>query len=347
MIAVNRLLHYFALFRKAYIIETSFAPLMANLNVAVIGATEYSKDLGKKGTVSDLAFYNLKKGSNTITFIEPARYPERLAPLFFAASMAERAILVVDEINPTFGEIVIMLQCLGIKSGCIILRNYLSKEQISPILKGTVASGYDFIEDDKNALRERLLSEIESLGSEEGSAKAGSMPVDHSFSVRGVGTVALGSVKVGVIRKHDELRLLPGEKTAQVRSIQKHDEDFDWAAAGERTGLALKNVGVEDLDRGVVLTNDDSMKSTSAVVAKAEIVKYWTSPIKEGMVLHLGHWLQFVPARVESVSSDADWRRPVIGLKLEKPLIHLPGSMAVMTYPEGGKLRVVGTIELD
>ena len=67
---------------------------MSNLNVAILGAPDYGKELGKKGTVSDLTFYNLKKGENTVTLIEPSRYPERIAPLFYAISMSQKILLV-------------------------------------------------------------------------------------------------------------------------------------------------------------------------------------------------------------------------------------------------------------
>jgi selenocysteine-specific translation elongation factor len=318
---------------------------MANLNVAILGAPDYAKDLGKKGTASDLTFYNLKKGENTVTFIEPTRYPERLAPLFYAVSMAQKALLVVDQINPAFGETVIMLDCVGLKSGIVILRNYLSREQIAPLIKGTVVETYEFLGDDKNVLREKLLDDVSRAVTSSDSV-TGTMPVDHSFNVRGIGTVVLGSVAEGTIKKHDELRVLPGEKTALVRSIQKHDEDFDWAGPGERTGIALKGVEVEDLDRGTILTNDPSIKQVSTIAAKAEIVKYWPSPLKEGMVLHLGHWMQFIPARIQAVRAEGDWHRPELSLNLDKMLAYRPGARAVLTYPEGGKLRVVGSVEL-
>ena len=320
---------------------------MANLNVAVLGAPEFSKDLGKKGTASDMTFYNLKKGEDTVTFIEPSRYPERLAPLFYAVSMARKAILIVSEITPTFGESVIMLQAMGLKDGIVILRNFISREQIAPLIKGTVVDGYDFVQDDMNALRERLLKDASELKTS-CNDPVGAMPVDHFFSVKGVGTVALGSITEGSLKKHDTVRVLPGTKTAQIRSIQKHDSDFDCAGVGDRTGLALKGVEVEDLDRGTILTTDDSVKTISSLTARAEIVKYWPSPLKEGMVLHLGYWMQYVPARVEAVSSEGDWHRATLTLKLDKMLVYRPGahSQAVLTYPEGAKLRVVGTVEL-
>lgn len=318
---------------------------MANLNVAVLGPAGYAKDLGKKGTTSDLTFYNLKKGDDTVTFIEPTRYPERLSPLFYALSMAKRVVLLVEKIDPAFGESVIMLQCLGIRSGYVIQRNFITKDQLMPLFKGTVVEGYEFLDDDMITLRERLLADVAAMGAPSMNEPIGTIPVDHFFSVRGVGTVVLGSVADGTIKKHDNLRVLPGEKTAQVRSIQKHDEDFEAAGVGERTGLALKGIEVEDLDRGVVLTTDPSIKTTTTLKAQAEVVRYWPGPIKTGMVLHLGYWMQYVPARVEAVAGD-DWHRPELTLAFDKPLVHLPRSRAVMTYPEGSKLRVVGTIEL-
>jgi selenocysteine-specific translation elongation factor len=299
---------------------------MANLNVAILGSLDYGKELGKKGTASDLTFYNLKKGQNTVTFIEPSRYPEKLAPLFYAVSMARKALLIVDQINPAFGESVIMLDSVGVKEGIVVLKNYLSREQIAPFIKGTVVNDYE-MDSPQNA-------------------ETGSLPVDHFFNVRGIGTVVLGCVAEGSIKKHDVLMVLPGEKTAQVRSIQKHDEDFDTAGIGERTGIALKGIEVEDLDRGTILTNDKSIKQVSSLTAKVHVVKYWPAPLKEGMVMHIGHWMQYVPARVEAVSAEGDWHNVVLKLKLDKMLVYRSGAKAVLTYPEGGKLRVVGTIDL-
>ncbi|MGC9514781.1 EF-Tu/IF-2/RF-3 family GTPase [Methanocrinis sp.] len=321
---------------------------MANLNVAVFGPPGYAKEVGKKGTSTDITFYNLKRGESTVTIIEPTRYPERLAPLFFAASLARKAILVVDAIDAAFGESVIMLQALGIDEGYIILRNYIDPGRIVPIAKGTVLEGYEQIDDDPIALRERLLSEADRLAEEPPAPeeKGGAIPVDHFFNVRGIGTVILGTMTRGVVRKHETLRVLPGERTAMVRSIQKHDDDFDWARSGDRAGIALKNIDAEELDRGDVLASDDSLKSESSLSARAELIPYWPAPLKEGMVLHLGHWMQFVPARVASVQAGEDWRRPLLGLELEKPLVYRPGDRAVIHQLEGSKLRIAGTLEL-
>jgi selenocysteine-specific translation elongation factor len=316
---------------------------MSNLTVAVLAPPDYSKDLGKKGTTSDITFYNLKKGDATLTFIEPTRYPEKLSSLFYSVSMADRVLLVVDEINAAFGESVLMLQSAGKAGGWLILKNYITPQQIAPLIRDTVVENYLVIEEDMNAVREMMLDLTAKQAAPEAAGK-GVVPVDAHFNVKGVGVVVLGSVAQGSIKKHDQLKVLPTEKTAQIRSIQKHDDDAETAVTGDRVGLALKNIESEELDRGYVLTTDTSILHATTITGKAELVKYWPAPIKEGMVLYAGHWMQFLPTRVEKVSDEGDWKKPTLTLTMEKDLVYPPGARIVLHYLEGGKLRVVGSM---
>ena len=320
---------------------------MSNLTVAIIAPPDYAKDLGKKGTISDITFYNLKKGEATVTFIEPTRYPEKLSSLFYAVSLSDRVVLVVDEINATFGECVLMLQCSGKSKGYLILKNYISLDQITPLIKGTVLEHYEMLEEDIVGLREKMLDiSVKQTAHQKthDAAGKGVVPVDAHFNVKGVGVVVLGFVAQGSIKKHDTLRVLPSEKTAQIRSIQKHDDDAETAITGDRVGLALKNIESEDLDRGFVLTNDPAIKYATTVSGKAQLVKYWPAPLKEGMVLYAGHWMQFLPTRLEKIIVEGDWRMPTLTLTMEKALVYPLGARVVLHYLEGGKLRVVGSL---
>jgi selenocysteine-specific translation elongation factor len=323
---------------------------MSNLTVALLAPPDYAKDLGKKGTASDITFYNLKKGDATVTFIEPTRYPEKLSSLFYTVSMSDRVILVVNEINASFGECVLMLQCAGKSAGFLILKNYISPDQIAPLIKGTVLEHYEVLEEDMVGLREKMLEiAVKQAAHQKAHETAGNgvVPVDAHFNVKGVGVVVLGSVAQGMIRKHETLKVLPTGKTAQIRSIQKHDDDAETAVTGDRVGLALKNIESEDLDRGFVLTSDPSVTYATTVSGKAQLVKYWPAPLKEGMVLYAGHWMQFLPTRLEKAVVDGDWRMPTLTLSMEKALVYQPGARVVLHYLEGGKLRVVGSLIVD
>ena len=322
---------------------------MPNLTVAVLGSPGFARDLGKTGTTSDITFYNLKRGTDSVTFIEPARYPEKIAPLFFAVSTADRAILVVDRVDAAFGETVLMLQCAGVAKGHLVLRNYLTRDQLLPLIRGTVIEEYGDFTGNPNGLREILLDEAGAREEDPGGSgapAAGTVPIDHFFNVKGIGTVVLGTVSGGTIRTRDAMQVLPVKRPVQVRSIQKLDDDADLAVKGDRVGIALRGIEADELDRGYVLSGDPGMRCTHLVSGRLDLVPYWTIPLEEGMVVHAGHWMQFVQGRIELVDDRDGDRRPHVTLRLEKEIVHPPGGRAILHQLEGGKLRVMGTLGL-
>ena len=56
--------------------------------------------------------------------------------------------------------------------------------------------------------------------------------------------------------------------------------------------------------------------------------------------------MQFLNCKVEGVTEKSDWRKPILKLTLEKELMHRRDDKAVLMYLEGGKLRVLGKIDL-
>ena len=320
---------------------------MGNLNIAVLGAKDYASKIGKKGTVTDMTFYDHKSGTDSFTLIEPSKYPEKLSSLFYSVAMSEFAILVVDKIDSFLGETIVMTDVLGIDRGWIILQNYIQPEQLKPLLAGTCLEGYEYKEDDPIKLREELIAMAKAEAKAPGEGTCGSCPVDSHFNVRGVGTVVLGSVIDGYFRKHDKMTVFPIKREVILKSIQKHDLDADDGVKGDHVGLALRGIESDELDRGYVITTDPSVKMSRKVEGNVSLIKYWPSPLKEGMVLHIGHWMQMVPCRIASVDNGDDFRSAKVEFDLESDMIHKPGDRATIMYLEGGKLRVVGSIVLS
>jgi selenocysteine-specific translation elongation factor len=319
---------------------------MPNLNILIIGPADFGKELGKKGTSTDITFYNLKKGETTLTLIEPSRYPEKLSSLYYAAALADMAVVVIDSITASLGECILELSSIHVQRGYLILRNYLEMGQITPLIKGTVLEQYTELPDDLNVIRETLLADAEALSINIGK-NPGIVPIDHHFNVKGIGTVILGCVKGGTVHKHDQVTVYPLGKTIQIRSIQKHDDDVAEAYAGDRVGLALKGIEAEDLDRGYVLSAVPGIQCRREVTGTVTIIPYWPEPLKEQMVLYAGHWMQFLPSRVQKISHTGNWRSAEVTLSFDKELIFQTGSVAVLHYLEGEKLRIVGTIHLQ
>ena len=269
-------------------------------------------------------------------------------------AVEERAAKVADALSLELVEVVLQKESRG-KCLCI----YVDKEgslslddceryhkQLQPLIADTALQGYEVIEDDAIKTREMLLALACETEKSAGDGTCGSCPVDSHFNVKGVGTVVLGSVIDGYFRKHDKMKVLPLNREVVLKSIQKHDVDADTGIKGDHVGLALRGIESDELDRGYVLTTDPSVKMIRKVEGQAQLIKYWRNPIKDGMVMHLGHWMQMVPCRVQSVSDNGDFHTPQLSLDLESDLIHKPGDKALMMYLEGGKLRVVGSITL-
>jgi selenocysteine-specific translation elongation factor len=313
-----------------------------SLNASVIGSPEYAKQLGKKSGETDITFYDLKKGETVVTMVEPSRYPEKIQSLYYSAAFGEHAVLVAEKLDQYLGESLLMINACSVKEGTIVLRNYITEDQLKALRKDTVLEGYTVMEDDPTKLRDRLIALAEAPRQPQ--TGPGTLTVDAAFNVRGIGTVALANIKSGTIKKHDQLKVFPGDKVAEVRSIQKHDEDFESAEAGDHVGVALKGVDAEDLDRGTVLTGAD-LKQTSTLTAKAEMIPYFQAQLHEGSTLHLGHWLQLSLARITKMNDVGD-KKPEMTITLERPLVHPVGARAVLVYIDGGRLRVAGTIQL-
>lgn len=311
---------------------------MTNLNVAILGSPGYAKEFGKKGTESDITLYNMKKGNTTVTMVEASKYPEKIQSLFYAASFADFVILVVEEINASFGETVLTLDCLGKKEGIIIPRNYITADQILKFTKDTTVEGYKIVEENLPVLREFVMKMA--LDLEKGpDSETGGVIVDHYFNVKGIGTVALGVVGWGQIHRHDKLNALPSSAIAQLRSIQRHDEDYETAEKGNRVGLALKNIEVSQMTRGTVLTNDEKVKQSDNIKGKLELVKYWTKPVEAGMAIHIGNGMQFVSGKIIESKDE-------LVIQTQSPVAYRDGEKVTVLYLNGGNLRIMGGIQL-
>jgi selenocysteine-specific elongation factor len=77
--------------------------------------------------------------------------------------------------------------------------------------------------------------------------------VDRVFTLRGIGTVATGTLWSGRIAAGDTLRVEPGGRDVRVRSVQVHDESVDVAEAGQRVAVSLPGVERRELARGDAL----------------------------------------------------------------------------------------------
>ena len=118
--------------------------------------------------------------------------------------------------------------------------------------------------------------------------------VDRVFTLRGVGTVATGTLWSGSVGAGDVLRVEPGGRDVRVRSVQVHDEPVERAEAGQRVALALPGLERAELRRGDALVEPDAFRPSY----RLDVLLEQLLPVPDGARLHVHHGTASVPARV-------------------------------------------------
>ncbi len=118
--------------------------------------------------------------------------------------------------------------------------------------------------------------------------------VDRVFTLRGIGTVATGTLWSGSIGNGDELRVEPRGLAVRVRSVQVHDESVERAVAGQRVALSLPGVERTDLARGDVVIAPGSYP----VSYRLDVLLDELEQISDGADLQVHHGTAEIPARV-------------------------------------------------
>jgi len=300
------------------------------VTVAIVGAPNIAKELGKRGTESDITLFNSVSEGHATTLVEPTQFPEKFPPLLNSLAMADQCLLVVTELTRPVAETIATVE-LAETPTTVVLGPGVGEAELARALKGGRLETAPRVPLDLPHLRE--LVEGWKAPKADGPVL---VPVDHTFPVKGVGTVALGVVRRGTLHSHDRLRLWPTTKVLDIRSIQVHDIDRKEAECGERVGIALKGVDVDEISRGQVLAPEGSL-SEGADLAGTPFQKcrYYRGDAGAGAAVHLSHGLQVVPAEIGEIGPNG------VRLTTDRPIARIPGApayLADLSVPAGPRL---------
>jgi selenocysteine-specific elongation factor len=140
--------------------------------------------------------------------------------------------------------------------------------------------------------------------------------VDRVFTMRGIGTVATGTLWSGSIGDGDELRV--GGRTVRVRSVQVHDSAVPRAEAGQRVAVALPGVERSELCRGDALVAPGAYPSSYRLDIALE-------PLAEIPArVHVHHGTADVVARIVRIGER------FAQLRLAEPIVAARGDRVVL-----------------
>ncbi len=144
--------------------------------------------------------------------------------------------------------------------------------------------------------------------------------VDRVFTLRGIGTVATGTLWSGSISEGAELRAEPAGLDVRVRSVHVHDKPVERAEAGQRVAVSLPGVDRDRLRRGDALVEPGAYPASY----RLDVVLQELGPIESGRRLHVHHGTGEVYARV--VRAGERYAQ----LRLAEPVVAARGDRVVL-----------------
>ena len=292
----------------------------------------------ERGISIDLGYAPLELPDGTQLSVVDVPGHERFVRTMVAGATGIDLFLLVIDANegarPQTHEHLAILRLLGVERGVVALTKSdlvdeetleLARAEAEELVPGAPVVA---VSARTGAGLDELRAAFASLSIERAHADAPTrLYVDRVFTLRGIGTVATGTLWSGSIGEGDELQL--GGRSVRVRSVQVHDSAVARAAAGQRVAVALPGVERAELRRGDALVAPGAYPSSYRLDIALE-------PLAEiPPRVHVHHGTANVLARVVRVGDR------FAQLRLSEPVVAARGDRVVLraeTTVGGGRV---------
>ncbi len=277
---------------------------MDGLTVGVFGTdkevkSRFQSAIAKKSEAGGVDVHVRTEAGRRYSFLDSPDFPERVQGYAEVASIVDHAFFCFPssgKLAAPDGELAVLLSSLGLPGTILVFDRSSPPEAALAALKGTALADYA-VEERQPESAAIDLSRIRPRGG----AQSGTLVyVDRAFTVKGVGTVALGFVLFGKVSVHDQLRPIPGPKDVRVdvKGIQVSDVDYDEAGRGVRVGLSLRGIEAGELQRSHWL-DDGSLSAVERLELRVERSQFYRQELN-GREMHLQIQGETVPAKLSS-----------------------------------------------
>ncbi len=165
------------------------------------------------------------------------------------------------------------------------------------------------------------------------------IPVQDVYTITGVGTVPVGRVETGKMKTNEKVIVMPSGVPGEIKSIETHHTQMDYAEAGDNIGFNLRGVDKKAIHRGDIIGNIDSPPSVAKEFEAQIIVIHHPTAMAPGYtpVLH-AHTAQ-VAATISEFVAKIDPKTG--GIVEEKPKFLKTGDAAIV------KIRPVRPLAIE
>lgn len=298
-----------------------------------------------RGITIDLGFAPLDLDGVRASVVDVPGHEGFIRNMLAGATGVDLALLVVaaDEgVMPQTREHLAILRHLGVERGIVALTKCdlapdagwlaLVRDDVAqlieaelgrvwPVVEVSVANGLGL-----DRLRAVLAAEAKHVGARSVD-DVFRMPVDRVFALAGAGTIATGTVWSGGVAEGETVTILPGGRSARLRSVQVHGASALRADAGRRAALALVGVARDEASRGTVIVTGEGWRASRAIDVAVTLAKGTSLKLRSRVRVH--HGTAEVMGRVARLGDAEDGILPM-RLRLDGELVARAGDRLVL-----------------
>ena len=297
----------------------------------------------KRGITIELGFAFLDLPNNKrLSIIDVPGHERFVHTMMSGATGIDFVLLVIaaDEgIMPQTKEHLEICSLLGIKNGLVALTKVdmvdeelleLAKDDVESYLKGTFLEKAPILPVSAHTgqgLPELLkaLAIMEADLAPQRRSDLLRLPIDRVFSIKGHGTVITGTMISGKAKIGDEITIYPSLHTAKVRSLHSHNESSELGLAGKRTALNLQGIGVEDIQKGSVVSQPKALFPSKIWIAEISCLASSPRALRHRTEVHFYHGAKNTLARLffptkeklepgETTIAEIHFNEPMVGV---------------------------------
>merc|ERR1711935_516531 len=102
--------------------------------------------------------------------------------------------------------------------------------------------------------------------------KALRLPLQDVYKISGIGTVPVGRVETGTLKKGCICTFGPMGVTTEIKSVEMHHESVDGAVPGDNVGFNVKGLSVTDIKRGYVASDSKNDPAGNTAMFLAQVI---------------------------------------------------------------------------
>ena len=244
----------------------------------------------KRGLSIELGYAKYQIDKNLYaSIIDTPGHENFIRNMISGAHAVDQVILVIaanEGIMPQTIEHLDIIKLLSIKNVIFVISkiDLSTSEEISKIKKdiNKIITNYSLNENEileisnlqntgvdklKKIIKENITS------SEKKSIQGGRFSVDRVFSLKGIGTIATGTLIGNTISDKSNLEILPNSRELKVKKLQAFNEDLEIISPGSRVSINIQNFGTNEIKKGDIIGEKNHILESKLVYVKVDLLK--------------------------------------------------------------------------